>query len=87
MLQDIPLYEFNSLNNNEKHEAIMEYAVQVGERFDDNYGIMLYQFDNFYVELFFDADGNKIKRFRGFENDELLSPYLEQIDLQELKRR
>ena len=34
MLEDITLYEFNSLNDNEKHEDIMEYATHVAERFE-----------------------------------------------------
>ncbi len=52
MLRDITLYEFNSLNDNEKHEAIMEYAVFVADRIENHCKVLLYQFDNFYVELF-----------------------------------
>ena len=55
MLRDITLYEFNSLNDNEKYEAIMEYATYVADRIEDQYKILLYQFENFYVELFLTA--------------------------------
>lgn len=87
MLRDITLYEFNSLNDIEKHEAIIEYAVNVGDRYEGNYGILLYQFDNFYVEVYYNNKANVIERFKAFVSQELLSPYLNQIDLQELKRR
>lgn len=84
MLQDITLYEFNSLNDNEKHEAMMEYAVFVADRIENQYKILLYQFDNFYVELFYDNINNAITRFKSFISQELLHPYLSQINLKEL---
>ncbi len=62
----------------------MEYAVHVGDRLNGPHSIMLYQFDNFYVELFYNSLDNEIQRFRGFINPDLLTPYLNQIDLQEL---
>ena len=84
MLRDITLYEFNSLNDNEKHEAMMEYSTLVGDRFESQFKILLYQFDNFYVELFYNSQDNVIVRFRSFIAQELLTPYLNQIDLKEL---
>lgn len=85
MPRDIKLYEFNSLNDNEKHEAMMEYAILVGDRFEGPNSILLYQFDNFYVELFYNRDDNQIQKFRSFQTQEPLTPYLNQIDLNELK--
>jgi hypothetical protein len=85
MLEDITLYEFNNLNDNEKYEAIMEYATLVGDRFESQFKILLYQFDNFYVELFYNSQHNAIDKFRSFINQDLLIPYLNQIDLKELK--
>lgn len=85
MLRDITLYEFNSLNDNEKHEAMMEYATLVGDRFEGAYSILLYQFDNFYVELYYNSSTNSIFKFRAFISQELLNPYLKQIDLKKLK--
>ena len=84
MLRDITLYEFNSLNDNEKYEAIMEYATYVADRIEDQYKILLYQFENFYVELFYNSQDNVIVRFRSFTTQELLRPYLNQIELKEL---
>lgn len=86
MLQDITLYEFNSLNDNEKNEAKMEYSTLIEDRFDGPYSILLYQFDNFYVELFYTRDENQIQKFRSFINLDLLTPYLNQIDLKELSK-
>ena len=86
MLRDITLYEFNSLNDNEKYEAIMEYATYVADRFVVQYKILLYQFDNFYVELFYNSQDNAIVRFRSFITPELLSPYIDKINLEELTK-
>ncbi len=41
MLRDITLYEFNSLNDNEKHEAIMEYASHVADRIENHCKVLL----------------------------------------------
>ena len=50
MLEDITLYEFNSLADHEKAECLWEYGVHVSERFDKKFGYNLYQISNFYVE-------------------------------------
>ena len=84
MLRDITLYEFNSLNDNEKHEAIMEYATHVADRIENHCKVLLYQFDNFYVELFYASWSNAIIKFRSFNSLEPLQPYLNQIDLSDL---
>ncbi len=84
MLRDITLYEFNSLNDNEKHEAMMDYAVFIADRIEEQCKILLYQFDNFYVELFYDSCNNAITRFKSFTSQELLEPYLSEINLKEL---
>ena len=60
MLRDITLYEFNSLNENEKNETIMEYAIYVAERIEEHCKVLLYQFDSFYVELFYASWSNAI---------------------------
>ncbi len=77
MLRDITLYEFNSLNENEKHEAIMEYATYVADRLENHCKVLLYQFNNFYVELFYASGCNAIIKFRSFKSLELLTvPFL-----------
>ncbi len=85
MLRDITLYEFNSLNDNEKHEAIMENASYVADRIENHSKVLLYQFDNFYVELFYASWSNAIIKFKSFVSQDLLAPYLDQINLNELQ--
>ena len=85
MLRDITLYEFNSLNDNEKYEAIMEYAVLVADRKENHCNVLLYQFDNFYAELYYGSWSNAIVKIKSFVSHELLTPYLNQINLNELK--
>lgn len=81
----ITLYEFNSLSHFEKGEVLWESGVHLSERFIDNVGYSLYQLNNFYVEVKYQSDKNKITLFRSFKNDTLLEPYLNQIDLSKLR--
>ena len=71
--------------DNEKYEAMMEYAVLVSDRKENHCNVLLYQFENFYVELFYDSWNNSIVKFKSFTSQELLTPYLNQINLSELQ--
>ena len=75
------LYEFNSFNKDEKVQVLCEFAVYLCERPDANYRIVLYQISNFYVEVKYDTQKNKILEFQLFINTKLLEPYLKQIDI------
>lgn len=74
------LYEFNTLNDVEKAEAVWEGAL-IGDRSDKRYNILLYQIDNFYSEVYYDKKRNAIKRIKSFSSTDRLTPYLEKIDL------
>jgi len=86
MLEDITLYEFNSLAEFEKAECLWEYGVHVSERFDDTYGYILYQINNFYVEAKYDCQNNTIVKFTSFSTTTKLEPYLSDIDINDLNR-
>ena len=56
MLRDITLYEFNSLNDNEKYEAMMDYALLGADRKENHcnvsYNINLTTFtQNFIMQV------------------------------------
>jgi hypothetical protein len=53
----------------------------IADRVDQEHTILLYQVDDFYVEVYYHQDDNVIKRFRSFSSIEQLIPYLEQIDI------
>lgn len=81
MQSGITLYEFNSLTKNEKVEVLCECAVYLGERPDAVFRIVLYQINNFYIEVKYDTLNNRIKEFQLFISTKLLEPYLKQIDI------
>jgi hypothetical protein len=74
------LYEFNALDEMEQAESIWD-GVFLGDRKDSEHRILLYQIDDFYVEVFYHIEYNTIRRFRSFSSTNQLDPYLNQIDL------
>ena len=84
MLHDITLYEFNSLNEFEKGEALWEYGVPVSERFDGEFGYSLYLLNDFYVEVKYNGGINAITKFTSFSTSTKLEPYFDKIDISQL---
>ena len=58
MLEDITLYEFNSLDALQKIEALGEYGQIVAHRFEGDFKFMRYQINEFYIELKYITEGN-----------------------------
>jgi len=77
------LYHFNQLDEMEQAEAVWD-GVQIGERFDEEHNILLYQIDKFYVEAFIHREYNVLRRFRSFSSTDQLEPYIGQIDIVKL---
>ena len=78
---DITLYEFNSLEGLEKIEALGEYGELVAHRFEDEFKCMLYQVNNFYVELKYITEGNIFVQLNTFNTTQRLEPYLNKINI------
>lgn len=74
------LYEFKALDEMEQAEAVWD-AVHISERWDDEHNILLYQRDNFYIEVFYHRELNVIRRIKSFRNTSQLEPYLGKIDI------
>ena len=75
------LYEFNSLDDFEKGEALWEYGVHLTERFGGDIGYSLYQLNDFYVEVTYNGGVNAISKFTSFKTETKLIPYLDNIDI------
>ena len=84
MLEDITLYEFNSLRDLEKIEALSDYGQIVAHRFENNFKFMLYQVNNFYVELKYITRNNIFIELRTFTSTDLLDGYLSSINIDKL---
>lgn len=86
MLNDITLYEFNSLNELEQIEALGEYGQIVAHRFQEEFKFLLYQINNFYIELKYITKGNIFIQLNSFNTTEKLELYLKEINIDELKK-
>ncbi|HVE62072.1 MAG: hypothetical protein ABR503_00455 [Chitinophagaceae bacterium] len=72
---------FKTLNNNLKKSIVLHTGVFLAERKKGFFRIMLYQIENFYVEVFFFKPGRRPVWFRNFKSTNKLEPYLRKIDL------
>ena len=79
------LYGFNALDEAEKHEAIWEYGVMVGERIEEDDTVILYQIFSFNVELYHHRELNVLRRLRSFSSTKCLDVYIEDFSLNSLK--
>jgi hypothetical protein len=75
------LYEYKQLEETEQAIALWDKGVHLGERFNGEHNILLYQMDGFYVEVFYHPDCNAIVRIRSFKSTGQLLPYLDQMDV------
>lgn len=71
---NMTLYQFNGLARMEKTLVIWMEAVLVANRNDEYYKCLLYQLDDFYIELRFDVYSDVLKEVYGFEAN---SPHIE----------
>ena len=74
-------YQFNVLTENEKTAIVWSKGDFVIERKENNFSILLYQVQSFYVEVFYSGNENKISKLRSFSSIEQLESYLGKIDI------
>lgn len=72
---------FNTLPKKAQQELLLAQGTFLAERADGPFRIMLYQLDNFYVEVHFFNLYNKVAFFSAFNTTDALEPYLENIDV------
>ena len=78
------MHEFLLLPEQDQIEILYQNGVYIGKRKEAFSIILLYQFESFYVEVFYRKYRSHIKRLHCFESTELLDTYLEQIDVENL---
>ena len=75
------LDEFTFLNETKQAQTLLKKGIFLTERLYKNFSILLYQLDNFYVEVYHNLRFDVMQGMRCFEDDEALQPYLESIDI------
>jgi hypothetical protein len=74
----LTLDEFNTLNVTEQAEEVWK-GTYLADREENGLVVRLYGLDNFYAEVFYDTQTNKILRLRAFDALNQLAPYLVHI--------
>lgn len=78
------LLDFNHITFEEKCELIAVEARYLSYRYIENMKIYLYALENYFVEISFSPYHHKIVSIEAFNNVELLDPYLEFININDL---
>jgi hypothetical protein len=78
------MHDFQLLPEQEQINVLYQCAVYVGKRKDTFSIILLYQLESFYVEVYYRKYRSHVRHLHCFESTELLDPYLEQIDVENL---
>jgi hypothetical protein len=78
------LYEFRLLGEEKQTEYLYNDGVYIGKRKDKDTSVVLYQLENFYVEIHYLEYRRAIHRLHCFTSTEDLEPYLDQIDIEAL---
>jgi hypothetical protein len=75
------LDQFTLLPEPKQAETLLERGIFLADRLYKNFSIILYQLDNFYVEVYHNLRFDIMQGMRCFEDEEALQPYLDSIDI------
>ncbi len=78
------MYDFQLLSEQDQIEVLYQFGVYVGKRKEEFSIMLLYQLEGFYVEVVYRKYRSYVKHLFCFNSTELLEPYLEQIDVENL---
>ena len=77
----VSLYEFNAQTDLDKTQVVLEHGNNLKTRKDEGYIVNLYSLYDFYVEIWYDEESNRINKIRSFKSIDQLGPYIDGIDL------
>jgi hypothetical protein len=75
------LYEFLRLSEVEQYDAVWSEGVHVDTHINDNIAINLYVINDFYCEVFYNMNTNKILYKQVFKQGVRLDKYLDKIEI------
>ena len=76
--------KFNSLSKSIKKDILLRSGSFLAERRWGLCSVLLYQLDDFYIEVFFVKWAKSPIGFRTFQKTDKLEPYLQKIDVSSL---
>ena len=84
MSKQINITEFNELSLDEKAWYLWHGATFLNVYEKAVYRINLFHLNNYYIELWYHVEGNKVDNIRAFTSQDLLDPFLENIHIESL---
>lgn len=75
---------FKTLSQDKKFRNLLVNGVCLASRDTEDNCILLFQLNDFYVEIYFDKQCDEIVHCRTFQDIDELTPYIEQIDISHL---
>ena len=81
MTNNVTIAEFNELNVDEKAWYLWHGAAFLHVYQKEKYRINLFYLNDYYIELWYHIDGNKVENIRAFTSIELLEPFLNNISI------
>lgn len=73
--------EFDKLDENAKAYFLFASGTYIATQVDKEQYILLYQLDDFYVEIFHNLEDNSVQMIKSFSDIDNLNPYLEQLNI------
>ena len=84
MTKHIKIAEFNGLTLDEKAWYLWHGATFLHVYENQNHRINLFYLNDYYIELWYHMDRNKVDQIRAFKSLTLLEPFLENIGIDSL---
>lgn len=78
------LSEFIVLDEVNKKQALLHTGVLIGKRREEDRLVFLFKMEDYYVESVCSFQTKDVEQFRVFQNEKLLMPYLEEIQIEDL---
>ncbi|RYE50665.1 MAG: hypothetical protein EOP48_19390 [Sphingobacteriales bacterium] len=78
------LKEFSVLDQVAQQETVLDNGCYLSSRLFMEYTVLLFQLDEFYVELYYPRNKDKCVIIKSFEETDELEPYLKRINIDPL---
>jgi hypothetical protein len=80
-MNKMKLYQFLRLSEDEQYDAVWSLGVHVDTHINDNIAVNLYSINDFYCEVYYDIEFNKMLYKQSFKQGVRLDKYLDRIKI------
>lgn len=79
-------YEFRMLDKIDQIDLLYKDGIYIGKRREGKSIVVLYQLNSFYVKVFYQKYRCYVRRLYCFTSTQLLNPYLDQVNVEDMVR-